>query len=83
MAANDGLVSYSRFKRAMRIEIIDHFLKFISHFSKMILIESPSLISIFSNEEKREIADYKTARDLPTTCNASGKKRPTGFALHE
>ena len=49
----------------------------------MILIESPSLISIFSNEEKREIADYKTARDLPTTCNASGKKRPTGFALHE
>ena len=49
----------------------------------MILIESPSLISVFSNEEKREIADYKTARDLPTTCNASGKKRPTGFALHE
>ena len=33
MAANDGLVSYSHFKRAMRIEIIDHFLKFIPHFS--------------------------------------------------
>ena len=32
-------------------------------------------MSTFSKEEKREIADYKTARDLPTTCNTSGKKK--------
>lgn len=49
----------------------------------MIFIESLLFISIFSNEEKWEIVDYKIVRDLFFMCNVSGKKWFIGFVLYE